>query len=146
MRLKSIVLACAALALTFVSSSAAYGQSGAVPSHRQAQVEGRIRDMYATLHITKAQDAAWDAFAQVMLDNAQAMDAAVKQYGTDRAKLNAVQILDNYAAISEQHARNVERLSAALEVLYASLSPEQRQTADAMFRASTQRTTEQKKP
>ncbi len=129
-----------------MSLTTANAQTGTTPNARQAKVEARIRDMYATLHITKQQEPAWDAFAQVMLDNAQAMDTAVKQYGTERAKLNAVQILDNYAAISEQHARNVERLSAAMEVLYASLTPEQQQTADAMFRMSMRRKMEPKKP
>ncbi len=146
MRPKYHFLACAALALTIMSLTTANGQTGTAPNPRQTKVEARIRDMYATLHITKQQEPAWDAFAQVMLDNAQAMDTAVKQYGTERAKLNAVQILDNYAAISEQHARNVERLSAAMEVLYASLTPEQQQTADAMFRMSMRRKMEPKKP
>ena len=139
MRSRFFFIASVALALAFVFSSAACAQPGASPDHRQAKVEARIRDMYATLHITRAQEAEWDAFAQVMLDNAQAMDRVVKQYGTDRATLNAAQILDNYAAISDQHARNVERLSAAMEVLYASLSLEQKQIADAMFRSSPQR-------
>ncbi len=144
MRSRSFFIVSAALAFAFVFSSAACAQSPASPDRRQAKVEARIRDMYATLHITRAQEPQWDAFAQVMLDNAQAMEMAVKQYGTDRATLNAAQILDNYAAISDQHARNVERLSAAMEVLYASLSPQQKQMADAMFRSSPRRKAEAK--
>lgn len=144
MRSRSFFIVSVALAFAFVFSSAACAQSPASPDRRQAKVEARIRDMYATLHITRAQEPQWDAFAQVMLDNAQAMEMAVKQYGTDRATLNAAQILDNYAAISDQHARNVERLSAAMEVLYASLSPQQKQMADAMFRSSPRRKAEAK--
>jgi phage host-nuclease inhibitor protein Gam len=41
--------------------------------------------------------------------------------------------MDNYAAISVQHAQNVARLSAALEVLYAGLSPDQKRAADELF-------------
>jgi protein CpxP len=135
MRLKTYFFAPAALALGLACSAGAFAKDAApAPDKRQAQVESRIRDMYATLKITQAQDAEWNAFAQVMLDNAQAMDAAVKQNGGDREKLSAPEILDNYAAIAERHAENVSRLSAALEMLYADLSPQQKQVADEMFR------------
>ncbi len=137
-------IAPAALALTLVFSPGAHAQTAAANS-RQAKVEERIRDMYATLHISKAQDAAWSAFAQVMLDNAQAMEATIQQNGGDRSKLSAPQILGNYAAISAQHAQNAEKLSAAFEVLYASLSPEQKQAADEMFRKSAERRAEEPK-
>lgn len=136
MRSTISLVAPAALALALMFSSGAHAQAAAAPESRQAKVEERIRDMYATLHITKAQDAEWNAYAQVMLDNAQAMDAAVQQSGGDRSKLSAAQILDNYAAISAQHAQNVEKLSAAFGVLYAGLSPDQKQAADEMFRTS----------
>lgn len=124
------------IALAVICSPLAQAQSG-VPNVQRAKVEQRIRDMYATLHITKAQDSQWNAFAQIMLDNAQAMAMSVQQYGGDRRKLSATQILDNYAAISSQHAQNVERLSAALNVLYAGLSPEQKRAADQMFQKSS---------
>jgi hypothetical protein len=135
MRLMSSVVAQVALVLGMTFSPAAHAQgTPAVQESRQVKVEQRIRDMYATLHITNAQDAEWNAFAQVMLDNAQAMDTAVQQKSGDRSKLSAPEILNSYAAISTQHAQNVERLSAALEVLYAGLSPEQKRMADELFR------------
>ena len=134
MRLTSFV-AQAALILGLTFSAGAHAQGAtAAPDARQIKVEQRIRDMYATLHITKAQDAEWNAFAQVMLDNAQAMESTLQQKGGDRSKLSAPQIMDNYAAISMQHAQNVARLSAALEVLYAGLSTDQKQMADELFR------------
>ncbi len=137
-------IAPAALALTLIFSPGAHAQTTAAANSRQAKVEERIRDMYATLHISKAQDAAWNAFAQVMLDNAQAIEATMQKNGGDRSKLSAPQILDNYAAISAQHAQNAEKLSAAFEVLYASLSPEQKQAADEMFRNSAEKRAEHK--
>ncbi len=132
MRIKSSLFMVAALALG-MSASGAWAAADA-PAGRQARVEARISDMYATLHITKAQDAEWNAFAQVMLDNAQAMDAAVKQYGGDRDKLSAPEIIGDYAEIAAQHAQNVARLAAAVSMLYADLSPEQKKLADEMFR------------
>ena len=132
MRIKSSLFMVAALALG-VSASGAWAAADA-PAGRQEKVEARISDMYATLHITKAQDAEWNAFAQVMLDNAQAMDGAVKQYGGDRSKLSAPEIIGDYEQIAAQHAQNVARLAAAVSMLYADLSPEQKTLADAMFR------------
>ena len=135
MRLTPPIVAQAALVLGLTFSAGAYAQGGSgAPDTRQVKVEQRIRDIYATLHITKAQDAEWNAFAQVMLDNAQTMENVVQQNRGDRSKLSAPQIMDNYAAISAQHAENVMRLSAALGVLYAGLSPDQKQMADELFR------------
>jgi periplasmic protein CpxP/Spy len=135
----------AALALILTFSLGAHAQTTAAANSHQAKVEERIRDMYATLRISKAQDTAWNAFAQVMLDNAQAMEATLQQNGGDRSKLVAPQILDNYAAISAQHAQNAERLSAAFGVLYAGLSPEQKQAADEMFRNRSEKKAEEQK-
>jgi hypothetical protein len=88
MRLTAIVAQAAlVLGLTFSAGAHAEGVA-ATPDARQVKVEQRIRDMYATLHITKAQDAEWNAFAQVMLDNAQAMEITVQQKGGDRSKLS----------------------------------------------------------
>ncbi|WP_298422423.1 Spy/CpxP family protein refolding chaperone [Rhodoblastus sp.] len=135
MRLTPSIVAQAALVLGLTFSAGAQAQdAAAAPDARQTKVEQRIRDMYATLHITKAQDPEWNAFAQVMLDNAQAMESAVQRKSGDRSKLSAPQIMENYAEISAQHSQNVEKLSAALEVLYAGLSPDQQRTADELFR------------
>ena len=128
-----------ALSLPVAAPVAAWAQNTTAPAKpaqsREERVEQRIADMYATLHITHAQDALWNQFAQVMLDNAQAMDAAVAKANGDVEKQSALDILDNYATIAQQHAENVQRLSGAFSVLYAALSPEQKKDADEMFRA-----------
>jgi sorbitol-specific phosphotransferase system component IIBC len=108
--------------------------SASAPATRQAQVEQRIADMHATLHITPAEDPAFNSFAQVMLDNAQAMDAVATKNEGDPSTRNAVQTLQQYASVTEQHAQNVQKLSAAFGTLYATLSPAQQKTADEMFR------------
>ncbi len=143
MRFKISHIVAAALALSLAFSAGAHAQTAT--DSRQAKVEKRIRDMYATLHISNAQDAAWNAFAQVMLDNAQAIEATIQQTAGDRSKLSAPQILDNYAAISAQHAQNAERLSAAFGVLYAGLAPDQKQAADEMFRSTAEKRSEENK-
>ncbi len=114
--------------------------SAAPASARKAQVEQRIADMHATLHITAAEDPAFNAFAQVMLDNAQAMDAIANKNESDLSMRTAVQSMQQYATVTEQHAQNVQKLSAAFGTLYATLSPAQQKMADEMFRnAATER-------
>ena len=98
----------------------------------QAKVEQRIADMYATLHITSAQDPQWNAFAQVMLDNAQAMDTELHKNAA-AGKLNAQQQLHAYAEVTQLHADNVQKLAAAFDTLYPSLTPAQQTAADQMF-------------
>ena len=136
-------LASAALAIALCLPAAAWAQtSTATPPAAAApaagttrqKVEQRIADMYATLRITQAQERQWNDFAQVMLDNAQAMDALAQKNAADTSTQDAEQILQSYAAITQQHAQNVQRLLPAFRTLYASLSPEQRKQADDMFR------------
>ena len=108
------------------------------------RVEQRIADMYSTLHITPAQDLVWNQFAQVMLNNAEAMQAVTAKAEENDTTQTAVEILENYAIVAQQHAENVIRLSAAFDILYATLSPEQRVEADAMFRARDEKREEKK--
>lgn len=135
-QLSPFVLAAALLLPPAVQAQTAT-QANASQS-REERVEQRIADMHATLHITPAQDALWNSFAQVMLDNAQAMDSLLKME-PDPAGRSAEQILDSYAAITAQHAENVKKLSAAFHTLYAQLSAEQKTAADEMFRATAAR-------
>lgn len=125
----------AALALP-ASGWAAETPAAATPaSHREA-VEQRIADMHATLKITPAQEAIFNSFAQVMLDNAQSMQAVVEKANADAAKRTAEESLTAYATVAAEHAKNVAMLSGAFGTLYASLTPEQKLAADDMFRSA----------
>jgi periplasmic protein CpxP/Spy len=106
----------------------------AAPS-RQDMVEQRIADIHATLHVTPAQEAKFERFAQVMRDNAQAMDANVGRRASKAATETAVENLQNYAQFAEEHAQDVRKLSAAFKTFYAGLAPAQKMAADEMFRA-----------
>lgn len=148
--IRSTHITAAILAATLVLPVAGWAQTKTAAAttepatSRQAKVEARIADMYATLHITKAQDADWNQFAQVMLDNAQAMDATIGKAGADDATRTADQIMAGYAAVSQQHAQNVQKLSAAFTTLYATLTPDQKKAADEMFRAKAAERDEKK--
>jgi hypothetical protein len=48
--------------------------------------------------------------------------------------MNASDNMLSYAQIAMQHAEDVQHLASAFQPLYASFSPDQQRTADAMFR------------
>lgn len=110
--------------------------ASAAPASRAETVEQRIADMRETLHITPAQQSEWDRFAQVMRDNAKAMDATVKASASKAATMNALDNMHTYERITEQHAQGVRKLTTAFGTLYNSLSSEQKSAADEMFRTA----------
>jgi leucyl aminopeptidase (aminopeptidase T) len=99
------------------------------------KVEQRIADMHATLKITQAQEGEFDKFAQVMLDNAQAMDSLIRKNAGTRDSENADAMMHDYVQVAQQHAQNVQSLATAFDTLYGTLTQQQKQAADQMFRS-----------
>jgi protein CpxP len=99
------------------------------------RVEQHITQLHTQLHITPAQQAQWDQFAQVMRDNAKGVDALVDQRGASLASMTAAENMQSYSQIAQQHAQDMQKLSTAFQTLYSSLSDEQKKNADEVFRA-----------
>lgn len=97
-------------------------------------VEQRIADLHAKLKITDQQAKPWDAFAQTMRDNARKADQAFRERAQKLPTMSAADAMKSYADLTETHADNMKKLSSAFSDLYAALSPEQKQIADAMYR------------
>ncbi|HEY0183754.1 MAG TPA: Spy/CpxP family protein refolding chaperone [Rhodopila sp.] len=121
--------------------SAMHGSKGAASKHVSAadRVEEHITQLHSQLRITPAQQAQWDQFAQVMRDNAKDMDQALEQRNAAFASMNAVQDMQSYAQLAQQHAQGMQKLAAAFETLYGSLSDDQKKNADAVFLAHSGR-------
>jgi len=98
------------------------------------RVEERIASLHEQLGITSAQETQWNDFAQVMRDNASHMQQRLTQRSQDFGQMSAVDNLNSYASIAEEHAQDMQRLASAFQPLYASLSDEQKRTADEVFR------------
>jgi periplasmic protein CpxP/Spy len=64
-----------------------------------ATVKVRIKELHKRLKITNAQSAQWDALAQVMRDNAQAMVDLQKQRAENAKSMNAVDVVKSYAEV-----------------------------------------------
>jgi hypothetical protein len=97
-------------------------------------VEARIKDLHKRLKITDAQKAQWDALAQVMRDNAQAMEDLQKQRASDTQSMSAVDVVKSYGSVIEAHEAGMKKFIPAFEALYTSLSDAQKKIADSLFR------------
>lgn len=96
------------------------------------RVEEHIKRLHTELKITPAQQQQWDAVAQAMRDDAKSMEEAIEQRRQAKS-MTAVDDLKAYQAIAETHAQGVQKLVAAFEPLYESMSPEQKKNADTVF-------------
>ena len=105
----------------------------------QERVEQRIKELYSQLRITPAERPQWDQFAQVMRDNARDMDQAWLQRVNHAESMNAVQNMQSYEQIAEQHAQHVQKLVPAFQNLYTVMSEQQKQLADQVFRANAEK-------
>ena len=74
-----------------------------------------------------------NSFAQVMRENAQAVDAVLKERAENLHAMNAVEDLRSYEKLADAHADGLRKLVPAFEALYNSMSDDQKKTADAVF-------------
>jgi hypothetical protein len=101
------------------------------PNPPPPNVEASIASLHQRLQITPAQEAPFSAVANVLRANARAEATAPHQ---PPANASAVDELRAEIHYDEIELAGLKRLLPALEALYASLSPAQRQAADATFR------------
>jgi hypothetical protein len=118
-------------------------QTAATPPSPQAAADQRIQALRTELHIADAQLPQWNAFAQVMRDNATKTDALFRQRATAAASMNALDNMRSYADIARAYADNTQALATAFEALYGVLSVQQKQTIDTLFRQDATRTAAQ---
>ncbi|MGE3279660.1 MAG: Spy/CpxP family protein refolding chaperone [Alphaproteobacteria bacterium] len=98
-------------------------------------VDAKLAEIKQRLNITAAQQPQFESFANVVKQNAQAMEVLMQKAQKD-ARQNAVESLRMAASFAQTEADNLKRLVPALETLYASLLEQQKQTADRLFTAA----------
>jgi hypothetical protein len=111
------------------ASSVMLAQAG--PNVRPPDIEANIANLRRQLQIAPAQEAQFNAVANVMRANARAEATVPHQ---PPANASAVDDLRAEIQYDEIELAGMKRLLPALDALYASLSPGQRQAADAAFR------------
>jgi protein CpxP len=100
-----------------------------------ARAEGRIAYLKAELKITPAQQAAFDRYAQVIRDDAAARQKAFQDMRGRRDQNNsqtmsAIDRVEQRAKMAQLRDQQQQQYLAAFRPLYASLSPDQKKTAD----------------
>lgn len=114
--------------------SPAIGSTPAQPGQAAVRIEQRVAALHKRLRITDVQEPAFNRFVQAMRDNARAMEEAFQRRAVDFDSMNAVDNLKSYAALVQAQAQQAQRLATSFEALYAEFSPEQKETADQVFR------------
>jgi hypothetical protein len=104
------------------------------PSSPQAAAEQRIQTLQAALHITDAQMPLWSGFAQAMRDSATTTDALFRHRASAAPSMNALDNMRSYAQVARAYADSTDKLAAAFATLYGTLSDQQKQTIDTVFR------------
>ncbi len=74
-----------------------------------------------------------------MRENARDMDQAVVERAREYPSMTAVQNMQSYEQIAEAHAQQLKKLVPAFQNLYNAMSDQQKQAADAVFRASAEK-------
>ena len=97
------------------------------------EIERQIADLQKKLRITAAQQPLFDAFAQILRQNAQALDAALRQQ-EQKSGATAVDDLRTSAQLAEAEAEGLKRLLPAFQSLYDSLPDPQKRLADTAMR------------
>jgi hypothetical protein len=97
-------------------------------------IEGRIAFLHAELKITATQQSQWDRVAATMRANAKQMDQLAQEMraGRDQPQ-NAVDRLDRRVRFVAARANAEKAFADAFKPLYATLSDDQKKSADDLF-------------
>jgi periplasmic protein CpxP/Spy len=105
----------------------------------EERVENHIKQLYAQLHITPAEQPQWDQFAQVMRENARDMDQTFMQRAQQYPTMNAMQNMQSYEKMAEAHVQHLQKLVPAFDNLYNAMPEQQKKLTDQVFRANAAR-------
>jgi len=96
--------------------------------------EAQIKQLQGALKITAAQQELWNNLTAVMRENAKDMDAFSKERAENAKPLNAVEHLKLHNEITQAHLDQLEKLIPPFEAFYDSLTDQQKNITDALFR------------
>ena len=100
-------------------------------------VEGRLAFLKTELQITDAQLPLWNAVADAIRANAKSMSEMMSGAMMGSSQTTAAATLPEKLALREKmitaHLEVLRKFKAALDPLYAALSPEQKKTADELL-------------
>jgi phage protein D len=100
--------------------------------------EAQIKQLQGALNITEVQKELWNNLTKVMRENAKDMealsDARRKERSEGTKAMNAVEHVKLHSQITKAHLDQTEKLIPPFEAFYASMSDEQKNITDTVFR------------
>jgi cob(I)alamin adenosyltransferase len=96
--------------------------------------EAQIKKLEDTLNITEAQKELWNNLTQVMRENAKEMDAFTMERAEKTETMNSLERMKFHRQITETHLDHLQNLIPPFEALYASMSDQQKNITDVIFR------------
>jgi osmotically-inducible protein OsmY len=96
--------------------------------------EDQINQLQGTLKITVAQKELWNNLTQVMRENAKEMDAFTKERAEKTETMDSVERMKFHGQVTKAHLDQMEKLIPPFEAFYASMSDQQKNITDIIFR------------
>jgi hypothetical protein len=96
----------------------------------------RIKYLHDRLRITPEQELLWANLAQVMRDNAKAIEPLARDRLQSTPNRTAVETLGIYEKLGETQMDGLKKFIAAFQALYDALSDQQKKIADVLLRTS----------
>ena len=135
-----LVMAAFLSAIFFANPNSSFAASGKKKSHAVARTsaveytEAQIKKLQSTLNITEAQEPLWNKLTQVMRENAKEMDVMNKGRAENTEPMNAVEHMKFHSQITQSHLAQINKLIPPFEAFYDSLSDQQKNITDIVFR------------
>jgi hypothetical protein len=136
----SVVMVAFLSTIFLANANPAFAASGKNKSQTPArtnaveQTEAQIKQLQGALKITEPQQELWNNLTQVMRENAKDMDTFREERAENTKTMNAVDRMKMHSQVTETHLGQINKLLPPFEAFYNSLSHEQKQTTDEIFR------------
>lgn len=116
-------------------TQAAPQDKGAANAEEKAEtVDQRITELHAALQITPQEEPKWTRVAQVMRENAAAMQKLAADKASQASEgMTATEDLRSYEKFAQAHVAGLRKLITVFDALYTSMPPAQRKQADEVF-------------
>lgn len=101
--------------------------------------EDRIKELHGKLHITAEQEEPWSKVAEIMRENGRAFHALLTVRSGKLKEMTALDDLNSYQLLANEHADGLRRLIPAFTSLYATMTPAQQKITDHVFREHQRR-------
>lgn len=139
-----VVMVAFLAAIFFASADLSFAASGKKKSSAVARTsavahtETQIKQLQDALNITENQKELWDNLTKVMRENAKDMEAFSDARAKERAEgtktMNAVEHMKFHRQITKAQLDQMEKLIPPFEAFYSSMSDEQKNITDTIFR------------